>query len=308
MRAVYVSGGSVSVRELPDPEPGPGEVLVSPRLVGICGTDLELLRGYRGFSGVPGHEFVGTPLSGRLEGERVVAEINVGCGECRYCRAGVREHCLNRQVIGITRDGAMAELVAVPEGNLHRVPDSVSDEEAVFTEPLAAALRVLETAHVKPRHEVVVLGAGRLGQLVARVLALTGCRLTVVDRAEWKLRLLEGLADDLRTSAEGLEADLVVECTGRPELLEEAVRIARPMGVVVLKTTSVEPYRVSSALVVDEVSVLGSRCGPFEAALRLLERGLVDVRPLISAVYPLEEAPRAFEEAERSLKVLIRVG
>ncbi len=310
MRAAVIGGGRVRfVPDYKDPRPRPGEVLVRVKLAGICGTDLELLRGYKGFSGVPGHEFVGVAQYGKYAEMRVVGEINVGCGECEFCRAGVREHCLRREVIGLTRDGAMADLVAIPEENLHPVPDEIPDEVAVFTEPLAAALRVLESARVRPRDRAVVLGAGRLGQLVARVLALTGCRLTVIDRNDWKLRLLRGLGAELRGSAEGIEnaADVVVECTGRPEGLKTALRLVKPMGTVVLKSTTAEGAVVDPSLVVKEVRVVGSRCGPFEAAISLLRRGLVRVDDLISAIYPLERVEEAFEEAKRSMKVLLRV-
>ncbi len=310
MRAAVIQAGRVRfVPDYPDPIPAPGEVLVSVRLAGICGTDLEVLRGYKGFSGVPGHEFVGVAESGRFKGRRVVGEINVGCGECEFCKAGVKEHCLHRQVIGLTRDGAMTELLSIPEENLHPVPEEVPDEAAVFTEPLAAALRVLESAHVKPSHAVVVLGAGRLGQLVARVLALTGCRLTVVDGNGWKLDLLGGLGAELRSSTEGMEnaADVVVECTGSPRGLREALRLVRPMGTVVLKSTTAEGAQLDSSLVVKEVRVVGSRCGPFEPALELLRRGLARVDDLISAIYPLERVEEAFEAARRSMKVLLRV-
>ncbi len=310
MRAAVIGGGRVRfVPDYPDPRPRQGEVLVRVKLVGICGTDLELLRGYKGFSGVPGHEFVGVAQSGNYAEKRVVGEINVGCGRCEFCGAGMKEHCLRREVIGLTRDGAMAELVAIPEENLHPIPDEVPDEVAVFTEPLAAALRVLETAQVRPRDRVVVLGAGRLGQLVARVLALTGCGLTVIDRNDWKLRLLRGLGAKLRSSAEGVEnaADVVVECTGRPEGLKTALRLVKPMGTVVLKSTTAEGAVVDPSLVVKEVRVVGSRCGPFEPAISLLRRGLVRVDDLISAIYPLERVEEAFEEARRSIKVLLRV-
>ncbi|MDK2465213.1 MAG: alcohol dehydrogenase catalytic domain-containing protein [Candidatus Korarchaeota archaeon] len=310
MRAAVIEGERVRfVPDYPDPRPLSGEVLIRVKLVGICGTDLELLRGYKGFSGVPGHEFVGVAQSGKYAERRVVGEINVGCGECEFCRAGVRGHCLRREVVGLTRDGAMAEPVAIPEENLHPVPDEVPDEAAVFTEPLAAALRVLESARVRPRDRVVVLGAGRLGQMVARVLALTGCRLTVIDRNDWKLGLLRGLGAELRSSAEGIEnaADMVVECTGRPEGLKTALRLVKPMGTVVLKSTTAEGAEVDPSLVVKEVRVVGSRCGPFEPAISLLRRGLVGVDDLISSIYPLERVEEAFEEASRSMKVLLRV-
>ncbi len=315
MKAIVFDGQFHLVRDYPAPEAEPGEALIRPRLVGICNTDLEIGRGYADFRGVPGHEFVGIVAEAedeRLIGRRVVGEINAYCGECATCRAGRPTHCPYRTVLGIQgRDGAMAELLRLPARNLHPVPENIPDEAAVFVEPLAAACEILEQVHVRPTDRVIVLGDGKLGLLIAQVLALTGCDLQVVGRHPEKLDILAAKGITVRVGSQGLEreADLVVECTGQAGGFREARKLLRPRGTLVLKSTyhghpDVDP----SALVVDEITVVGSRCGPFPAALRLLEQGLIDVVPLIEAEYPLDQALAALEHAARrgTLKVLIR--
>ncbi len=297
------------------PAPTPGEVRIRTLLAGICNTDLEILRGYAGFRGVPGHEFVGTvdeASDPSLLGQRVVGEINAGCGSCETCLAGREHHCPHRTALGIRgRDGALAEYFSLPRANLHRVPDTISDEDAVFVEPLAAACRILEQVHVGPSQRVVVLGDGKLGLLVAQVLALTGSRLLVVGRHPEKLAILARRG--IETRVEGQEpqgsADLVVECTGQPGGLAAARRLLRPEGTLVLKSTYHGPVEVDfSDMVVDEIRVVGSRCGPFAPALRMLAQGLVDVSSLVEAEYPLDQAQAAFEHAGRkgALKILLR--
>ena len=299
----------------PDPEPAPGEVLVRVTLAGICNTDLELIKGYMGFRGVLGHEFVGFVEASpdpALLGKRVVGEINAYCGECPTCRAGRPTHCPHRTTLGISgRDGAFADFLTLPARNLHLVPEAVSDRAATFTEPLAAALEILEQVTVHPTDRVVVLGDGKLGLLVDQVLALTGCDLVAVGRHERKLDILRRrgiavrLADD--PPAPG-EADIVVECPGRPESFAAARRLLRPRGTLVLKSTYHGLASVDLiGLVVDEITLVGSRCGPFAPALRLLAAGLVDVEPLIDAIYPLDEGLAAFERAATrgTLKVLL---
>lgn len=303
----------LQVIEREPPVAGPDEALIRLRLGGICNTDLELVRGYQGFRGTLGHEFVGKVIAGPREwlGARVVGEINVGCGACEWCRRGVPTHCSNRRVLGIADyDGAFADLFRLPVANLHRVPENVADEEAVFAEPLAAACQVLDSAHIRPSERVVLLGAGKLGLLAAQVLGLVGCDLAVVVRHERQARMVAGWGllpvrrDDLRDG----EADVVVDCTGTPEGLRDALRLVRARGTVVLKSTYAGPATVDLApLVVNEVRVVGSRCGPFGAALRLLERRLVDMLPLIEARYPLAQAQDAFARAAQpgTLKVLL---
>lgn len=327
MRALVYDGERLLLRDdYPRPAPMPGEALVRVSMAGICNTDLEIVRGYMGFQGVLGHEFVGVvedcaaPSETQSEaecrpliGQRVVGEINAYCGECPTCRAGRPTHCPNRTTLGIWgRDGAFAEYLTLPIRNLHVVPDGVPDEVAVFTEPLAAALEILEQVHLRPTDRVVVLGDGKLGLLVAQVLALVGCNLTAVGRHREKLDILarRGIPTALESEAEGLLADVVVECTGRPEGFAVARRILRPRGTLVLKSTYHGRVEADlTGLVVDEITLVGSRCGPFPPALRLLQRGMVDVQPLIRAIYPLAQGVEAFARAAEPgvLKVLLKV-
>jgi threonine dehydrogenase-like Zn-dependent dehydrogenase len=304
------------VHDYVQPSPGPGEVRIRTRLAAICNTDLEIARGYAGFRGVPGHEFVGIVDCAEdraLVGKRVVGEINIACGECEMCRLGHTTHCRRRRTLGIHgRDGALAEYLVLPERNLHLVPAALADEAAVFVEPLAAACQILDQIHLHPTDRVIVLGDGKLGLLVAQVLALTGCDLTVVGRHEDKLAILAAQAISTRIGSEGLEgqADIVVECTGRVEGFATARDLVRPRGTMVLKSTYYGLVEADlSSLVVDEIQVVGSRCGPFPAALRLLADKRVDVTPLIEAEYPIDQGLTAFEHAARrgSLKVLVRL-
>jgi threonine dehydrogenase-like Zn-dependent dehydrogenase len=323
MRCLWLEDGALRLRDdVARPEPPPGEALVRVSLVGVCNTDLELLRGYYPYRGVPGHEFVGcveaAPGAEQWVGRRVVGEINAWCGACATCRAGRRTHCERRTVLGIVaRDGAMAEWLTLPVRNLLAVPDGVPDEVAVFTEPLAAALEIMEQVPIGPGLRALVVGDGKLGQLVARVLALTGCDLRVIGRHPRKLALLAEL--EIRTApsgeaadllAEG-KADLAVECTGNPEGFALARAALRPRGTLVLKSTYHGAATIDlSSIVVDEITVLGSRCGPFGPALRLLAEGAIDPRPLIDARFPIGSGTAAFAEAARPgvLKVLIDPG
>jgi len=315
VRGLWLQDGRRRLRDdLPNPSLQPGEALVRVAVAGICGTDLELARGYYPFAGVPGHEFVGrvemAPGAESWVGRRVVGEINVACGACTQCAAGRRTHCAQRTVIGIRgRGGALAELLAVPIANLHQVPPSVPDEVAVFTEPTAAALEIQEQVAIGPGRRVAVIGPGRLGQLVARTLALTGCELRVAGRSADALARLaqHGIATGPTLPERG--ADVVVECTGNPEGLEQARRAVRPRGTIVLKSTYHGQASVNlSAFVVDEITLIGSRCGPFGKALDLLASGRLDVSDLVSGVYPLAQAEGAFDAAGRpgALKVLVR--
>ncbi|MBU0495218.1 MAG: alcohol dehydrogenase catalytic domain-containing protein [Chloroflexi bacterium] len=307
----------------PDPVPAGDEALVRVRLAGICNTDVEIMRGYRGFTGVLGHEFVGTVehcADPRLIGQRVVGEISCSCGECETCRAGRYTHCPQRTTLGIIgRDGALGEWLVLPMRNLHRVPPGVPDEAAVFTEPLAAAIEVLEQVHLHPTDRVYVVGDGKLGLLVAQVLSLTGCEIASVGRHPEKLALLQarGIATILANQTADLDrsadvacqvADVVVDCTGHPAGFELARRLLRPRGTLVLKSTFASRRGVAlTPLVVDEIKLVGSRCGPFAPALRLLRRELVDVRSLITATYPIDDGLAAFRRARKkgTLKVLV---
>ncbi len=317
MKAAVYDGRLRLVTDHPEPVRGNGEAVMRVHMAGICNTDLEIARGYADFRGVIGHEFVGIveqASSADLIGRRVVGEINCTCGVCVPCRSGLASHCVNRTVLGIVgRDGAIAEFVSLPEANLHIVPDTVPDLHAVFAEPLAAALQVLEQVHCRPTQRVIVLGDGKLGLLVAQVLATTGCELLTVGRHGEKLKILDhlGIATKLVGDLTDESADVVVECTGRPNGLILARQLVRPRGTIVLKSTYAGQMEFPfSPLVVDEVSVTGSRCGPFGPALRLLQRRAVDVESLVSAVYPIDEAEEAFRRAEaaETLKVLIKPG
>lgn len=313
MRALWLEDRQLSLRDIPVPERA-GEALVRVRLAGICSTDLELVKGYYPYAGVPGHEFVGEVVASPVEGwvgRRVVGEINAACGDCEACRNGRPTHCERRSVLGIVaRDGVFAEYASLPPGNLHLVPDNVTDEMAVFTEPLAAALEILEQVPVRPADRVLLVGAGRLGQLIARVLKTTDCDLWVVARHPAQRQLLRDCG--VRTVEEQDAApgrwDVVVEATGAPAGFAIARRAVRPRGTLVLKSTYAGELAVDfSALVVDEITLVGSRCGPFAPALRLLATGVVDPTPLIAARHRLDAAIDAFGQAAQSgrLKVLL---
>jgi len=317
MQALIFDGHGLVVQDdAPPPQPTADEALVKVALAGICGTDLEIVRGYAGFRGILGHEFVGQVLECAaqpgLVGRRVVGEINIGCSQCPPCQRGRREHCAQRSVVGIRgRPGVFADLVALPVGNLHPVPAHVPDEAAVFTEPLAAAFEILEQVLVRPTDRVVVLGDGRLAQLVARVLALTGCRLTVVGRHAAKLALLSAIGLETAQTDASMPgaADVVVECTGQPAGFAAALDLLRPEGTLVLKSTYAgAPQADLSRLVVNEIRLVGSRCGPFQPALRALAAGRIDPLSLIQAIYPLSDGRAAFAHASQrsALKILLR--
>jgi len=316
MQALYFDG-HLQLKEVPAPEPGPGEALVHLRLGGVCRTDLEVLRGYHEFRGVPGHEFVGEvvgPPGAALFGQRVVGEINLVCGVCDRCRQGMRKHCRERRVLGLKgKDGAFAEYLTLPEENLHPVPPGLPDEMAVFTEPLAAALAVQEAAAAGPGPRVLVIGDGVLGLLISFTLALRGLKTHLAGHYREHLRLAAAYGITAFQEAElpPDEFDLVVEASGSPGGLELALNRVRPQGTVVLKSTFAGRIPLNPALlVVPEVRLVGSRCGPFPAALRLLEQGGLDPRPLISRVFPLSQGLAALDFARQPgvLKVLLAGG
>lgn len=325
MRALLLTDdGPRLVHDYPTPHPGPDEALIQVRLAGVCATDLQLLAGYKGgYRGVLGHEFVGEVVNapGHPEwvGRRVAGELNIGCGHCELCRAGLGKHCRQRQSLGIIRrDGAFADFLTLPIANLHPLPTPLPDDHAVFVEPLAAALQLLEQYHLRPEQRAYVLGDGRLGLLVAQVLARTGCDLTAIGRTPAKLAILgqRGIATARSDQPDDLArllarpADLVVEVTGSPDGFALARQLVRPGGTLALKSTFAAPLPAFdiSALVVDEVTLLGSRCGPFAPAIRLLAEGAVDVASLIHARYRLNDGLAALAHAGQrgALKVLIR--
>ncbi len=317
MKALWLENNQLQLRsDVPIPEPPPGEALVRVVRAGICNTDLELLRGYYPYTGILGHEFVGVVEQGpkQLVGQRVVGEINAVCGECRFCRSGQPTHCENRTVLGIVnRNGAFAEYLTLPYANLHPVPDTVPTDVATFTEPVAAALEIQQQVSVRPDDRVLVVGDGKLGQLVAQTLALTGCELLVVGRHRNKLDRLaaRGIKTGLADAVTERAFDLSVECTGNPEGFAIARRALRPRGTLVLKSTYADRLTFDvSSLVVDEITLIGSRCGPFPQALQLLSQEKLDVNYLIQTRYPLDEAIAAFDRAQERgvLKVLLEIG
>ncbi len=314
MRALVIDRpGAIRLADVPVP-PVAGACLIKVRMAGICGTDLELLDGYADFRGIPGHEFVGRveSVDSRADaawiGKRVVGEINIGCGTCDWCQIGEKEHCLRRTVVGIKgRDGAFADYIALPAANLHELPDSIDDRSAVFIEPLAAACRILEQIDVQEASRVAVLGDGRLALLTAQVLRAQSRDLTVLGRHDHKLEVARTLDIEARRPLASDERgfDIVVEATGGPAGLAQAVELVRPRGVVVMKSTVHGEGPIATwPMVVNEITLVGSRCGPFRAAIELLASGAVRVEPLVSNVFPLESYAQAFNEAKRGLKLL----
>ena len=318
MKAIWLENNALKYRDdIPTPEPSTGEGLVAVRLAGICGTDLELVKGYYPYTGIPGHEFVGeiveSPDQPERVGKRVVGEINVVCGTCEPCLRGQSTHCERRSVLGIiNRHGAFAEYLCLPLINLVTVPENISDEMAVFVEPLAAALEIQEQIRIIPTDRVLVLGAGRLGQLVAQTLILCGCDLKVVARYDKQRELLSACHIPCINEKDVPQRffDIVVEATGSPGGFDLARNTVRPKGTIVLKSTYRGDQSVNlSSVVVDEITVVGSRCGPFAPALRLMKNRLVDPAPLIEALYSLDHGIQAFEKAAEpgSLKVLLQI-
>ena len=317
MRAL-VHDEALKLADIPEPKPERGEALVQVLLAGICRTDIEITAGYMDFRGVLGHEFVGRVLEcdsqPDLAGKRVAGEINIAPWEPEHL---ARRHDPKRSVLGILgKDGCFAERITLPAENLVTIPDGISDRAAVFVEPLAAACEILEQIRVRPTDRVAVLGDGKLGLLCAQVVALPGCEVTLFGRHEKKLAIAKNWGGIGTLLADAIEDDhhksfdIVVDCTGRPEGLQNALCLVRPRGTLVLKTTTAAPPDFHTApIVIDEITIVGSRCGPFAPAVRLLESGRIDVEALIDAEYPLAEALTAFEHAQRkgALKTLLNI-
>lgn len=323
MQTLWLENKKLDLREKNIPNT-PGEALIRIRLAGICGTDLEMVKGYYPFSGIPGHEFVGEvqeifstsaenrEINQAWIGKRVAGEINACCGKCEQCLNGRKTHCENRTVLGIIgRDGIFAEYTTLPVENLHLVPDSVPDEYAVFTEPLAAALEINQQVQIHPADRVLVVGAGRLGQLIAQTLNLSGADLRVLARHPMQKKILTGRGIKLINEDERAKGrwDVVVEATGSTEGFGIARRAIRPRGTFVLKSTYKGDISINmSSIVVEEINLVGSRCGPFKPALKLMEQKLVDPTVLIAGEYKLSDGVKAFEAAAAQgvLKILIR--
>jgi alcohol dehydrogenase len=310
MLAVHLENGRVEMWEVPVPERPEGFALLRLLVAGICNTDLELQRGYYGFSGTPGHEFVAEVVEAdrrELIGKRVVGEINLACRHCEWCRRGLGRHCPGRTVLGIVgHPGAFAEYLTLPEANLHVLPDSMPAEQAVFAEPLAAACEIFDQVAIPPNTPVAVLGDGKLGILIALVLRANGYPVEHFGKHVEKLRI--SCANYSTEPPPAASFDWVVDATGNPEGLRAAVAATRPRGTLILKSTVHGLVPVDTApIIVNELTLVGSRCGRFEASLPLLDHGVVNVEPMIADRFSLAEAPRAFARAaERGvLKVLL---
>lgn len=297
MKALYYDKALSYTEDYEKPLPGPGESLVKVQISSICNTDKEILKGYRpDFKGILGHEFVGEVLESdnhSLIGKRVVGEINETCGECIYCKTGRGSHCINRKVIGISgKDGCFAEYIAINTELLHVVPEEIPSEIAVFTEPLAASLEILEQAHILPSTNVAVIGDGRLAYMIAQAVALTGADLTVIGRHEEKLATFAPFANVLTATDQTFE--VVIDATGSPTGLLTAQKLVRKKGLIVIKSTYAGLLEIDmSYFVVNEITIKGSRCGPFKPALQLLKRGLIHF-PAID-LYELKDYEKAFQ-------------
>ncbi|MEW5717367.1 MAG: alcohol dehydrogenase catalytic domain-containing protein [Chloroflexota bacterium] len=322
MNALIFDGQLKLVHDYPAPRAPQGEARVRVLRAGICNTDLEIIKGYMGYRGVLGHEFVGVMDDGahsehpersaaESKDRRVVGEINAYCGACPTCLRGDTTHCPNRTTLGIVnRDGALAEYLTLPTRNLHRVPDSVTDAQAVFAEPLAAACEIADRIHIRPTARVCVIGDGKLGLLCAQVLRLTGCELLTIGHHARKLAILQARGIATTTDADTVRGqfDVVVDCAGNAGGFDLARRLTRPRGTLVLKSTFHGGQESSFApIVIDEISIIGSRCGPFASALRLLEQKLIDVDALTDSEFPIARGVEAFERAQQKGALKVQV-
>lgn len=316
MRALVFDNGLTFQNAREQPRRDEGECLIKVRQAGICATDLEIMRGYMGFSGILGHEFVGevveAPSVKQWVGKRVVGEINIVCGHCDLCLSGLSSHCRNRTVLGILKkDGAFADFVRLPAINLHEVPAGVEDEAAVFVEPLAAAFQVIKQVNLDGKKWVTVLGDGRLGLLCAQVLRNAGCPVRVIGKHADKMRLCDqwGIRSRaLKDISPRHDQDVVVDCTGSAAGLEMAMQLVRPRGTIVLKSTVADGKALNLApIVIDEINVVGSRCGPFKEAIRALSEKNIDVTSMIHRRMKIEQGVEAMELAAKPgvLKVLL---
>jgi alcohol dehydrogenase len=317
MRAIKFNKGLKIIKNYPVPKPQEGEALIKILTAGICNTDIEITKGYMGFSGILGHEFVGivekiNDPNQELLNQRVVGEINCGCGYCEYCLKDLENHCPKRTVLGIfNRNGCFADYITLPVKNLHKVSDNITNREAVFTEPLAAAFEILEQIQINPDDKVLILGDGKLGLLISFVLNLTLGEVILVGKHQEKLDIAKNQGVKVKLlnnlSVEKIY-DVVVEATGSVSGFELAQNLVKPRGTIVLKSTlaSEKPLNLAP-IVIDEIKIIGSRCGPFKPTLKVLEQKLIDVTPLISGEFNFNEAQRAFELSKTTgiLKVLI---
>jgi len=317
MKAVVFDDGLKLENNYPMPTQQTGEALIKVNTIGICNTDYEITKGYMGYKGILGHEFTGIVEKAdnkNLVGKRVVGEINCGCGNCDWCKQGLERHCFNRSTLGIwQREGCFAEYVSLPEKNLLVIPDNVSNEEAVFVEPLAAALEILEQIHIPPYKKVVVLGDGKLGLIIALALNAAGLDILLVGKHEEKLAIAkkQGVKTTLLNELKIEKTyDYVVEATGSISGFETSLSLTKPRGTLILKSTIAASKEINLApIVIDEITIVGSRCGQFAPALRMLEQKKINVLPLITDIYPIEKSIEAFDrnKEKSSIKVLVKV-
>ena len=315
MKVAYFDGTKILLKD-DYPIPNLGEALIKVRLAGICGTDLEMIQGYASYTGVLGHEFVGEVVESAnkdLIGKRIVGEINVGCGKCQMCTTGLERHCSQRTVLGIyKRDGAFAQYLSLPEKNLHVIPDSISDEQAVFVEPLAAAFEIEEQLHIEKDSKIAILGDGRLAQLIMRALRINHPNITCFGRHAKKLQLAEKIGIKTKTVISPYDEhafDVVIEATGRESGFLDTMKLAKPRGMVVLKSTIASKNKLDlTPAIVNEITFVGSRCGPFRPAIQALASGVIHVDDLIDSVYPLDKLSDALDAARSSekLKILLK--
>ena len=316
MKALFFDG-ALALKEVPIPEPKGDEVLIRILYSAICNTDLEILKGYMGFTGIPGHEFVGEVVTPnrKFSGRMVVGEINCPCGDCYLCKTGRRTHCPGRSVLGIDHhDGVFADFLVLPEENLHLIPKNMSPVAAVFTEPLAAAMEIFEQIGIKPSQNVFIFGAGKLGLLISQVFRLQGCGYTTFDSNPVKVAKAVGMglnAFSLGSLTSTERAEVCIDCTGKPEGIRIALEHLYPRGRLVLKTTIADPEKIDlNQIVINEFTITGSRCGPFSPALNLLNQGLIDPTSLISQIFKFPDILDAFACAvlPETIKVLIDHG
>ncbi|MEC9488496.1 MAG: alcohol dehydrogenase catalytic domain-containing protein [Halanaerobium sp.] len=315
MRALVYQDRQLQLIDCPKPEPGEDEVLIKVLMAGICTTDLEIIQGYLNYTGIIGHEFVGEVVldpKDEYTGKRVVGSINIPCNTCDYCQRGMEKHCRNLKQLGIRgKDGAFAEYMALPRQNIHSVPESISNLEAVLVEPMAAGVEIAEQLHIRPEDEVVILGDGKLGLVTAMALWSMGANVKLVGKHENKLIIAQqlGIPTCYPDEVDG-EFKVVVECTGRPSGMSMAQSIVEPQGTIVVKTTIKEmPAFDLSEIAINEINILGSRCGPFEPTLRLIERNELPLEELVERVFSLEEWKEAISTARKKgvLKVVFRM-
>jgi alcohol dehydrogenase len=320
LKAVHFDGTTFKVRDLPKPEPREGDALIRLLAAGICATDIEIGRGYMKYKGIPGHEFVGVVeecAREDLKGQRVVGEINCPCGSCEFCRRGLARHCPRRTVLGIFgRDGCFAEYLTLPECNLHILPEPLTDFHGVLVEPLAAAFRIAEQIGSVAGKRIAVLGDGKLGLLVGLALASDGARVHLIGRHAERKRIVSMQGIEFLEHGSGRISELqrsfpvAVDCTGTPDGPPDALELVEPTGTLVVKSTVNDPLRLpSDRFVVDEISVLGSRCGPFDRAIRALDAGAVNTDGLFERCFSLDDAPAAIDYASEPgvLKILLTV-